>query len=269
MAEPMYRQIAADLRGQIEAGRLTPGARLGTELELREWYGASRNTIHDVIDWLITRGLVEIRAGQGIFVTERIATFVTLLTGPTSTGEGRTYATGDADTTQPVAPQASTPRVEILSAAPAVAAALSIETGTPVVTRHEQRYINGRPWSLQTSFYPMSLVDQGATRLIEATQIRQGALAYLREALRIRHAGWRDMITVRPADESETSFFSLPDDGRIPLIEIDRTVCDDHGVPVRHTASVYPADRNRFAISSGDMAVRHTPLPTPAGPQQI
>lgn len=31
----MYRQIAEDLRRQIEAGDLQPGSRLGTELELR------------------------------------------------------------------------------------------------------------------------------------------------------------------------------------------------------------------------------------------
>jgi DNA-binding GntR family transcriptional regulator len=43
MAQPMYRQIAEDLRGPIEAGRLAPGARLPTEDEFRMRYNASRN----------------------------------------------------------------------------------------------------------------------------------------------------------------------------------------------------------------------------------
>ena len=68
MADPMYRQIAEDLRRQIEAGELPPGAQLRTELELREKYDASRNTVRDAIKWLITRGLVETRPGQGTFV---------------------------------------------------------------------------------------------------------------------------------------------------------------------------------------------------------
>ena len=36
MADPMYRQIAEDLRRQIETGELPAGAQLRTELELRE-----------------------------------------------------------------------------------------------------------------------------------------------------------------------------------------------------------------------------------------
>ena len=81
MVDPMYRQIAEDLRRQIEAGELPPGAQLRTELELREKYDASRNTVRDAIKWLITRGLVETRPGQGTFVVEKIVPFVTTLTG--------------------------------------------------------------------------------------------------------------------------------------------------------------------------------------------
>ena len=64
MADPMYRQIADDLRRQIESGELPPGAQLRTELELREEYNTSRNTVRDAIKWLITRGLVETRPAR-------------------------------------------------------------------------------------------------------------------------------------------------------------------------------------------------------------
>ena len=71
MAEPLYRQIADDLRRRIETGQLPPGAQLLAELALREQYQTSRNTVRDAVKWLITRGLVEIRPGQGTFVTRR------------------------------------------------------------------------------------------------------------------------------------------------------------------------------------------------------
>ena len=58
MVDPMYRQIAEDLRRQVESGELPPGSRLPTEIELREKYNASRNTIRDAIKWLTTRSLV-------------------------------------------------------------------------------------------------------------------------------------------------------------------------------------------------------------------
>jgi GntR family transcriptional regulator len=252
MADPMYRQIAEDLRYRIESGELSPGSQLMTEIELRERYNASRNTVRDAIKWLITRGLVETRPGQGTFVTERIVPFITTLTGDSESGEGETYTRGE-EAARPMMPHATTPRVEIQGATEAVAAALGIKENASVVSRHQQRYIDNSPWSLQTSFYPMSLVERGATRLIQATEIEEGTLSYLHEALGIRHTGWHDVITVRAADEAETRFFKLPEDGRVPVIEIVRTIYDDEGTQVRHTATVYPADRNQFVINGGDV----------------
>ena len=56
---------------RLSPSQLGPGSQLPTELELRELYdNASRNTIRDAIKWLITRGLVETRPGQGTFVVE-------------------------------------------------------------------------------------------------------------------------------------------------------------------------------------------------------
>jgi len=66
MADPKYRLIAKDLRDSIESGTVPPGGRLPTELELRDRYGASRNTVRDAVKVLIRSGLVEVkRDGHG------------------------------------------------------------------------------------------------------------------------------------------------------------------------------------------------------------
>ena len=88
MANPMYRQIAEDLRAQIESGELEPGQQLRTELELRERYNASRNTVRDAIKWLTNLGLVETKPGQGTFVLQTIDPFVTTLTEDPRSGLG-------------------------------------------------------------------------------------------------------------------------------------------------------------------------------------
>src|SRR5215469_6279722 len=88
MPEPMYRQIAEDLRRKIESGGLEAGSQLPTEFELREQYDASRNTVRDAVKWLITRGLVETRPGQGTFIVEKIDPFVTTITDDPATGRG-------------------------------------------------------------------------------------------------------------------------------------------------------------------------------------
>jgi GntR family transcriptional regulator len=245
----MYRQIAEDLRRQIETGELPPGAQLRTELELREKYEASRNTVRDAIKWLITRGLVETRPGQGTFVVRKIVPFITTLTGDPQAGESGPYLRDVKAKRRD--PDATPPRVEIQVADQELAAELRLNAGTTVVSRHQQYRIDGTPWSLQTSFYPLSLVERGATRLIAANDIKEGAVEYLRETVGIKQVGYRDTITVRAPDATEARFFGLADDGRVSVIETRRTAFDNDGMPVRLTISVYPADRNQLAVNVG------------------
>jgi GntR family transcriptional regulator len=255
MAEPMYRQIADDLRLKIESGELPQGEQLPTEIELMEQYDASRNTVRDAIKLLTTRSLVETRAGQGTFVVEKINPFVTTLTADPHTGrgggeEGVYIAEVVASHRES---EISDPRVEIQKADRAVAASLRIEEGDQVVSRHQQRFIDGLPWSLQTSFYPMTLVTQGATRLLEATDIFGGAVAYLASTCGIQQAGYRDTIAVRAPDEDEIRFFKLPVDGRVSVFEIFRVGFGKEGNRIRLTITVYPADRNRLRIDVGSV----------------
>jgi GntR family transcriptional regulator len=259
-AEPRWRQIAEDLRQQIESGQLgldnTP---LPSELELREKYDASRNTIRDAIKWLTTRGLVVTRPGHGTFVTQRIDPFVTPLSTDVAAGLGGETAAYESDTQaytrsvqqQSREPETSEPRVEIQQARKLIASELRMAEGGTVVCRHQRRSIDGIPWSMQTSFYPMKFFEQGATKIIEATDIPQGVVPYLEEVTGIRQAGWRERFVVRAPDRNETEFFVLPDDGRVSVIETIRTGYDSEGTPYRVTITTYPADRNQFIMTVG------------------
>jgi GntR family transcriptional regulator len=254
MPEPMYRQIADDLRQKIESGELGSGRQLPTELELRDQYEASRNTVRDAVKWLMNRGLVETRPGQGTFVIEKIDPFVTALSTGVETGfggESAAYASEVAARRR--TPTVTDPRVEIQQADEVIAGELGLEPGATVVSRHQQRFIDGTPYSLQTSFYTMTFVEQGATQLIQAQNIVTGVMRYLEDRLGIKQAGWRDKITVRPPDQNEAGFFKLPEDGRVSVFEILETGFDGHGRPIRLTISIYPTDRNQFAVNVGEV----------------
>src|SRR5947209_8244827 len=122
----MYRQIAEDLRQKIESGEIRRGDQLPTELELREKYDASRNTVRDAIKWLINLGLVATRPGQGTFVAENIDPFVTKLSGDPKTGfgggEGTSYLSEVSKRDRK--PTTSRVRVEIQEAADGIADSL-------------------------------------------------------------------------------------------------------------------------------------------------
>jgi len=256
VADPIYRRIAEQLREQIESGELVPGAQLPTELELRERFNASRNTIRDAVKSLIALGLVETRPGQGTFVTERIEPFVTTLSADPKTGlgggEGVTYQ--DEGRAQQRVATATDPRVEIQLAAGVVPVLLKIPEGAQVVSRHQQRLIDNTPWSLQTSFYPMKFVTAGgATRLLEASSIENGTVKYIEETVHLKQLGYRDWITVRSPDTNETAFFRLPGDGRVGVFEILRTAFDQDLNPMRLTITVFPTDRNQFIVNVGEL----------------
>lgn len=248
MAEPMYQSIAEDLEAQISSGQLPPGSQLPTEQALQEKYEASRNTVRDAVKRLIARGLVETRPGQGTFVLEKIVPFVTTLSTDPLKGssEGAVYWKGTLEK-----PQVSATQVEIQPVPETVALELGLTTDTDVVSRHQQRFIRGTPWSLQTSFYPMSLVDQGARRLLQSSNIDEGTVRYLENRLGVKQVGYRDTIRVRAPDDSEASFFGVPADGRVSILSAVRTAFAQDGQPIRVTITVYPADRTLFEISAG------------------
>ena len=238
-SSPMYQMIAEDLRERIESNDLRPGQQLPNEIQLRDEYRASRNTVRDAIRWLASRGLVVTRPGEGTFVVESITPLVVTLD-----------SDAGVDAEQKV-PTVSPPRVEIQQASKAIAAALRLEETDQVVSRQEDRYIDNVPWSIQTSFYPMRFVEQGAVNLIQPQIIEAGAVNYLGESLGIRQVGYRDRITVRAPDSREVEFFRLPEDGRIPVFEVLRTAYGQDTNPIRVTISIFPTDRNRFIVGHG------------------
>jgi GntR family transcriptional regulator len=260
MANPMYRQIAEDLRNQIESGELGPGSQLPTEPDLRKRYSASRNTVRDAIRWLTNLGLVVTRPGQGTFVVEKIDPFITTLSGDPGTGFGGGEGTrflsevsgrNRTPTTSPI-------QVEIQKAAPDIAEKLGKPSDSVVISRHERRFIDGTPWSMQTSFYPIEFADRGADRLRRPRNIEEGTVQYLAYTLRIHQTGYRDWLVVRAPDPNEADFFGLPPDGRTPVIQISRTAYDGDGTPMRLTVTVYPADRNQFLSDFGQVPEQKT-----------
>lgn len=266
----MYRQIADDLRSKIISGELARDfrnlvrsgelvgdpdePRLPTESELMEQYGASRNTVRDAIRRLSNWGLVQTRPGRGTFVVQKMSPLVTTLSDPDTGGAGEVDVFEGSEPGRRKA-RADPVRIEVHVGEPGphLVGALQPSEDKPVISRHQRRYIDETPWSMQTSFYSMDLVNRGATRLLQGGNITEGTMAYLKKVMGIEQAGWRDSIIVRAPDSEETRFFKLQTDSRVAVIETARTAYDQHGQPIRVTVTVYPADRNQFVAYFGEV----------------
>jgi GntR family transcriptional regulator len=253
MAGPLYRQIADQLRRLIESGELQGGMQIPTEDQLMGQFLASRNTVRGALRELTTRGLVYTLQGKGTFVSQPVAPIVITLTSDPETGrgggEGFVYTAEVAASGRK--PEMRDLEVGIRRASSVIARSLRIPAGAEVIFRHENGYVDGLRWSRQTSYYPRSL-EERAPRLLDTGVIAEGAVGYLAE-LGIRQVGYQDSVEWRSPDETDTSYFDLPADGHVQVVQIQRVAFDQDGNPIRLTVTIYRADRSRFVINDGNV----------------
>ncbi len=265
MPEPIYRLIAEDLSRKIESGTLAQGMQLPSELELGEEYGptygqdgkpVSRNAIREALRILGTRGLIESRPGQGTFVSRRVDPFISKLNTDAESGGVEDTIYRSEIERQGRIPEETRPRVEVQVASQLVARHLQLRAGKDeVISRHQERRIDGMPFSLQTTFYSMELLRRGeaANELLAAANIEGGMVNYLRDNLQVIQVGWRDTIIARPPSPTEREFFGLSEKVLVAIFEFRRTSYARDHKPIRFTVTVYPADRNQFEMEAGDV----------------
>lgn len=259
LAEPKYREIAADLESKIRSGELAAGERLPSDADLGDMYDASRNTVRQAISFLLTRGVVEKESSGATLARKEIDPYRTVVSAETGFGgfEGAAYASDVQASNR--TPKVTTPRVEIQEASGDIAAALRLSQGESMVIRHQERFIDDNLWSMQTSYYPMTFVERGATKLLAVQDIEQGTRQYLDKTIGVKEIGSDDTMTVRAPTPGEAAAFRLPEDGRIAVFETRQTGIDPTGKPVRVTITIYPSDRNMFSMKTGALAEHLAP----------
>ena len=65
---PVYRQVAAVIRGRIESGEIPDGRAVPSEKQLMGEFGIARETARKAVKVLRDEGLVEIVQGRGAYV---------------------------------------------------------------------------------------------------------------------------------------------------------------------------------------------------------
>ena len=223
--EPKYRAIAAALEDKIQSGELTAGERLPSDADLGAEYKASRNTVRQAIQFLLTQGVVEKEPSGATVVRKKIDPFRTVVSAETGFGgfEGAAYASDvEASNRRP----AVTSRASRSGSSRDDRRCTRRKQGIAVVVRHQERIIDDELWSMQTSYYPMSFVEQGATKLLAVEDLKEGTRHYLAKAIGVQEIGSRDTMTVRAPTPGEADRFGLPEDGRIAVFETRQTGVD-------------------------------------------
>lgn len=253
MPTPRFREIADELRDavlgehEILGVRLTSGARLPTEPELGSHFGVSRGTIRDALATLAAEGFIERRGRQGTFVRR-----LHLLAHSAHAEHPDRKGTADAWRAE-VERAGRIPSYNFefkIVPARTVAQRLRVDADDLVVVRELLRHVDGIPYSLQTSYYPLDIARECGLDvphdIDEGTVRRMAAHGH-------REIGWADEVSCRPATVDETQTFDLaPGVAVILYLRVAWTA----ERPVRCTKETLPADRHLVQFEFGDLTAQ-------------
>lgn len=159
----IYNRIYTELRERIDSGQLPPGSRLETELELRQRYGVSRETIRRALAMLESDGYIVRKVSAGTFVRGKKTQYA-----PSHYHE----SFSEQMRKQGKTPSSEIRSIEILTEVPPqVYTALELEEGERVYCLKRVRLADGEPMAYEISYIRQRLCPNLHTLLLEDTSL--------------------------------------------------------------------------------------------------
>jgi DNA-binding GntR family transcriptional regulator len=235
---PLYFQLAQHIENEIRSGNLVSGDRLENEVKIAEELGLSRPTVRAAFSYLVDKGLVLRRRGQGTVVTKgKVSRSVKL----TSLFDDLAEA-GKSPTTKVL-------HNEVIKASDLVKRSLELADDQFVIYLERLRFGDGEPIALMHNFIPTSLVTM-SNEMLE----QHGFYELLRAG-----GVFPDHATQRiSAKNSTTGESSLLDEPRgTALLTMERTTYDANGRAIEFGQHVYRASRYALvsAVTIGEASV--------------
>ncbi|NEV02036.1 GntR family transcriptional regulator [Bradyrhizobium uaiense] len=228
---PRYQRLRDDLAARINRNEWRPGDPIPSEAELGAHYGVAIGTVRKAIDQLVSDGVLERQQGRGTFV--RRARFNSSLFRffrfQSESGERRV-------------PQSRILRRKTMPATTAVASALRIGVGEPVISLSRLRLIDDVPLLAEEIWLERSRFE--AILSLDTTEF--GDLLYPLYEDRCGQVvvSADEILTVEIANEMQSRLLRL--EANAPLIMIERLAFDLERRPIEWRRSRGPADRFRY-----------------------
>jgi GntR family transcriptional regulator len=226
---PPHVQIEEQLAERIDGRELEAGARLPSERELARGLGVSRIAVRRALTGLATRGLVERGAGRGAVVAAR------------KLDHDLSAVTGFSDWVESQGLHAATVVRETaeLDASWAVAAALQIAPGAPVVRIRRLRLADEMPLMLEDAWLPGELFPGLAARELSGSLYRLMREEYGQAPVRAV-----ERLEPALAGKHEARALGVPE--RAALMLVERTVHGADGTPLAFSRERHRGDRARW-----------------------
>jgi len=226
---PLYFQLAQQFENEIHSGNLNSGDRLENEVKIAEDLGLSRPTVRAAFGYLVDKGLVLRRRGQGTIVTkEKVNRSVKL----TSLFDDLADA-GKRPTTKVL-------HNEVIRPSDLVKEVLGLSDGQLVIYLERLRYGDGEPIALLHNYIPTALVT------LSSEMLEQHGFYELLKASGIYPDRATQRISAKNSSAVEARFFGEPKG--TALLTMERTTYDARGRAIEFAQHVYRA--SRYALIS-------------------
>jgi DNA-binding GntR family transcriptional regulator len=226
---PLYFQLAQHFENEIHSGNLDSGDRLENEVKIAEDLGLSRPTVRAAFRYLVDKGLVLRRRGQGTVVTkEKVNRSVKL----TSLFDDLAVA-GRRPTTKIL-------HKEVVKASDLVREALGLADGQLVIFLERLRFGDDEPIALMHNFIPTSLVT------LSSEMLEGHGLYELLRASGVFPGRATQRISAKNASTVEARL--LNESKGTALLTMERTTYDERGRAIEFGQHVYRA--SRYALLS-------------------
>ncbi|EJK83777.1 GntR family transcriptional regulator [Rhizobium rhizogenes] len=230
---PRYQRLRDDLAARINRQEWRPGESIPSEAELSATYGVAVGTVRKAIDQLVADGVVERHQGRGTYV--RRARFNSSLFRffrfQSESGERRV-------------PESRILRRESIAAPSAVASALRLREGDPVISLSRLRLIGGVPLLAEEIWLERSRFE--ALLTIDTSEFGDLLYPLYEECCEQVVVSAEETLTVEIAPPLQARLLALEPGS--PLVVIERVAFDLERRPIEWRRSRGPADRFRYHV---------------------
>ncbi len=228
-----HRDIAAHLRAAIRNGDVTPGDPLPSESELCERFGSSRGPVRQAMATLRAEGLVSSGRGRRTTVLDMV---------PTQSFDG-VISYSEWCRQSGLEPGQVTQSVARRPADAALAAALGVATGAPVVSVFRLRLLDGEPAMVERLNYTLEVGRHVLGFDTDSGSIYQHLIE---QGVDIDNA--TRTIDAVGADEDDAQLLGVPVGS--PLLRVRRRAFTRAGTPVEASDDRYLPGTASFTVNS-------------------
>lgn len=231
---PIFKQIAAQLRLEIEQGKLHLGDVIPGERELAESLHVSRMTLRAAVDELVDEGLLMRQRGRGTIVAHvRI--------------NKQAQVIGFMSFTEEMRARGLTPSSRILAfkseiADAAVSAQLDLPVGAQVILLKRVRLANGEPMALERCYLP----HERFSRLLQFDLSARSLYDVLEREFDTRPTRCEETVEAIELDGPEAR--ALGCKRGAPALLVTRVTRDARGILIEAEQTLYRADRYRMVF---------------------